>query len=104
MLWTSLSGSKPSISIIRIHIQWLQKLTDTSFSINQNPTPEEQRLMKEWIDVLVAFVNDDRKYDLGTTNIEQLKTVTPAGTIEIRPDLRWEELIAIGKVFAGEDS
>lgn len=60
--------------------------------------------MKDWIDILVAFVNGDETYDFGTTKVEQLKTITPAGTIEIRPDLRWAELIAIGKVFAGEDA
>jgi uncharacterized protein YaiE (UPF0345 family) len=75
----------------------------SSFSINQKPTPEERRLMKDWIGILVAFVNDDGAYDFGTTRVEELKTVTPAGTIEVRPDPRWEELIAIGKVFAGED-
>lgn len=58
--------------------------------------------MKDWIDILVAFVNDDSAYDFGTTNVEELKTATPAGTIEIQPDLRWAELIAIGKVFAGD--
>ena len=51
----------------------------------------------------MAFVNGDREYDFGTTRFEELKTVTPAGTIEIRPDSRWEELIDIGKVFAGGD-
>lgn len=59
--------------------------------------------MKEWIGILITFVNDDGSYDFGTITVEELKTVTPAGTIEIRPDLRWEELIAIGKLFAGED-
>lgn len=60
--------------------------------------------MKDWIGILVAFVNGDPKHDFGTTRVEELKTVTPAGTIEIRPDLRWEELIVIGKVFAGQDA
>jgi uncharacterized protein YaiE (UPF0345 family) len=59
--------------------------------------------MKEWIDILVAFVNGHGAYDFGTTKVEELKTITPTGTIEIRPDLRWEELVAVGRVFAGED-
>jgi uncharacterized protein YaiE (UPF0345 family) len=59
--------------------------------------------MKDWIGILVAFVNGDREYDFGTTRVEELKTVIPAGTIEIRPDSRWEELIDIGKMFAGGD-
>jgi hypothetical protein len=59
--------------------------------------------MENWIGILVAFVNGDHAYDFGTTRVEELKTVTPEGTIEIRPDLRWAELIAIGKVFAGEN-
>jgi hypothetical protein len=58
--------------------------------------------MKEWIDILVAFVNDDPTYLLGTTSIEQLKAITPAGIIEIQLDSRWAELLAIGKVFAGD--
>jgi hypothetical protein len=73
-----------------------------SFSINQKPTPEEHCLMKDWIGILVAFVNGDRTYDFGTTRVEELKSITPAGKIEVRPDLRWEELIVIGKVFAGQ--
>jgi hypothetical protein len=73
-----------------------------SFSINQKPTPDERRLMKDWIDILVAFVNDDTTYRFGTTSVEQLKIITPAGSIEIQEDSRWTELIAVGKVFAGD--
>jgi uncharacterized protein YaiE (UPF0345 family) len=58
--------------------------------------------MKDWIDILVAFVNDDATHHFGTTSVEQLKVITPAGSIEIQADSRWAELIAIGKVFAGD--
>ncbi|KAI8941620.1 hypothetical protein NX059_002833 [Plenodomus lindquistii] len=72
-----------------------------NFSITLGPTPEEKRLMREWIEILVAFVNDDEQFEFGTTKIEQMKTVTPKGTIEIQPDKRWNDLIAVGRVFAG---
>lgn len=72
-----------------------------SFAISQKPTPEEQYLMKDWIKILVAFVNNDTEYDFGTKAVQELKIATPEGTIEVQPDLRWDRLIAIGKVFAG---
>jgi hypothetical protein len=74
----------------------------SSFSINQKPTSDERRLMKDWIDILVAFVNDDTTYQFGTASVEQLKVITPVGSIEIQEDSRWTELIAVGKVFAGD--
>jgi uncharacterized protein YaiE (UPF0345 family) len=58
--------------------------------------------MKDWIDILVAFVNDDTTYPFGTTKVEQLKVISPAGSIEIQEDSRWTNLIAIGKIFAGD--
>lgn len=58
--------------------------------------------MKDWISILVAFVNDNATYQFGTTSIEQLKVITPAGLVEIQSDSRWAELINIGKVFAGD--
>lgn len=97
MLWTSLSGSKSQASLCDVAIANLD-----SFSIAQKPTPDEEVLMKDWIDILVAFVNHDKSYGFGTTDVKQLKAITPAGSIEIQPDLRWDDLIAIGKVFAGD--
>lgn len=72
-----------------------------SFSICYGPTPGERRLMEEWIQILVAFVNDDRSYDFGTTSVEEMKVATSQGTIEVQQDGRWQELLKLGDVFAG---
>lgn len=98
MPWISLSGSESHPSIVPNAL----KTDRNSFSISQKPTSDERNLMKDWIDILVAFVNDDPAYEFGTTSVEQLKVITPAGTIETQPDSRWAELLAIGKVFAGD--
>lgn len=57
--------------------------------------------MKDWIQMLTAFVNDDKRYKLGTTSIDQMKVMTPEAKIEIRSDERWEELVKLGRIFAG---
>lgn len=56
--------------------------------------------MKDWIQILTAFVNDDKEYEFGTTSINQMKVMTPEGGIKILLDERWEELIKIGNIFA----
>ena len=83
-------------------ISYVLEADCSSFSINQRPTPDERHLMKDWIDILVAFVNNNTTYQFGTTSVEQMKVVTPAGSIGIQADSRWAKLIAIGKVFAGD--
>ncbi|KAF9881495.1 carboxylesterase-lipase family protein [Colletotrichum karsti] len=72
-----------------------------NFSICHGPTPAERQLMADWIQILVALVNDDDTYRFGTTSIDQMKVMTPEGTIDIRPDERWDELIHLGKILAG---
>lgn len=57
--------------------------------------------MEDWIQILIAFVNDDTTYKFGTTSIDQIKVMTPEGKIEIRSDERWEELVKLGNIFAG---
>lgn len=57
--------------------------------------------MEDWIQMLAAFVNDDKGYDFGTTSIDQMKVMTPEGKVEIRSDERWEELVKLGSIFAG---
>lgn len=57
--------------------------------------------MRDWIKILVAFANDDKTYEFGTKKIEDLKVVTAARSIEIKPDLLWDKLIGISKIFAG---
>lgn len=57
--------------------------------------------MKDWIQVLVAFVNDVDGYEFGTDRVEKMKIATPQGTIEVQQDKRWNELVRIGEVFAG---
>lgn len=72
-----------------------------SFAICHGPTPAERQLMEDWIQILIAFVNDDKRYKLGTTSMDQMKVMTPEGKIEIRSDERWEELVKLGNMFAG---
>lgn len=71
-----------------------------SFGICYGPTATERQLMEDWIQILTAFVNDDKEYKFGTTSINQMKVMTPEGKIEIRLDERWEELMKIGSIFA----
>lgn len=72
-----------------------------SFAICHGPSPAERQLMEDWIQILTAFVNDDKSYKFGTTSIAQMKVMTPEGKIEIRSDERWEELVNLGRIFAG---
>lgn len=57
--------------------------------------------MKDWIQILNAFVKDDKSYKFGTTSIDQIKVMTPEGKVEIRSDERWRELVKLGSIFAG---
>lgn len=105
MQWTGLFGSK-RCSQQDGHLSFGKKmqLTSaplTSFGICYGPTPAERQLMEDWIQILTAFVNDDKEYEFGTTLIDQMKVMTPEGKIEIRLDDRWEELIKLGSIFAG---
>lgn len=74
-----------------------------SFSICHGPTAAERKLMEDWIQILVAFVNDDPTFDFGTRRMEEMKVATPNGTIEVRSDDRWDELVRIGDIFAGKE-
>lgn len=58
--------------------------------------------MEDWIQILVAFVNNDGSYDFGTQKMEEMKIATPSGTIEVQNDERWDELVRIGDIFAGK--
>ncbi|KAH7029874.1 Alpha/Beta hydrolase protein [Microdochium trichocladiopsis] len=74
-----------------------------NFCIGSGPTAAERKLMEDWIQILVRFVQDNRPdYNFGTRAIDEMKMITPEGTIEIRKDPRWEELERIGAIFAGE--
>ncbi|KAF4816365.1 putative esterase/lipase [Colletotrichum siamense] len=72
-----------------------------NFAICHGPTPAERQLMEDWIGILVAFVNDDKRYEFGTTSVDQMKVMTPEGRIEVQPDGRWKELVKLGNIFAG---
>ncbi|KAI8273251.1 hypothetical protein K4K56_002143 [Colletotrichum sp. SAR 10_98] len=72
-----------------------------NFAICHGPTPAERQLMEDWIGILVAFVNDDKSYEFGTTSVDQIKVMTPEGKIEVQPDGRWKELVKLGNIFAG---
>ncbi|KAL2822889.1 alpha/beta-hydrolase [Aspergillus granulosus] len=71
-----------------------------NFSICYGPTAPEKVLMHDWIQNLVAFVNDNETFEFGTGNIEEMKVVSPEGAIGIQRDERWEELLRIGETFA----
>lgn len=60
--------------------------------------------MEDWIQILVSFVNNDAHFNYGTKKIEEIKMATPHGTIEVKQDERWHELLRIGEVFAGNAS
>ncbi|KAG6353724.1 hypothetical protein INS49_005433 [Diaporthe citri] len=72
-----------------------------SFAICHGPTAAERQLMEGWIQILKAFVNDDKVYKFGTTSMDQIKVMTPEGKVEIRSDERWEELVKLGGIIAG---
>jgi uncharacterized protein YaiE (UPF0345 family) len=57
--------------------------------------------MQDWIQILVAFVQGDASYEFGTKSIEDMKVVTPQAAIEVQKDERWDDLLELGRVFAG---
>ncbi|KAJ5662676.1 alpha/beta-hydrolase, partial [Penicillium macrosclerotiorum] len=73
-----------------------------NFSILNGPTEAERTLMENWIQVLKAFVQDNRRYDFDTWAIGEMKVATPEGTIEIQRDERWPSLVQLGEVFAND--
>ncbi|KAK1992162.1 alpha/beta-hydrolase [Colletotrichum falcatum] len=73
-----------------------------NFAITHGPTPAEEVLMKDWIEILVAFVNNRETYQFGTKSVQEMKTMTPEGKIEIRQDSRWDDLVNLGNIFAGK--
>ncbi|KAI9148820.1 alpha/beta-hydrolase [Paramyrothecium foliicola] len=78
-----------------------EQIAPMSFSICHGPTNEELRLMKDWINILVAFVNDDTKYEFGTTRIEEMKIAAQSGSIEVKKDDQWDQLLDVADVFRG---
>ncbi|KAK2063122.1 alpha/beta-hydrolase [Colletotrichum caudatum] len=73
-----------------------------NFALTHGPTPAKELLMKDWIEILVAFMNNRETYEFGTNSIQEMKVMTPEGNIEIRQDNRWNELVNLGKIFAGK--
>ncbi|KAK9772251.1 putative Alpha/Beta hydrolase protein [Seiridium cardinale] len=60
-----------------------------NFSIQHGPTEKEKALMQEWIDIQVAFTNDDRSYEFGTRAIDEMTVVTSEDAIEVQKDNKW---------------
>lgn len=58
--------------------------------------------MKGWISDLTAFVQNDERYTYGTKAIDEFKVVTSEGRIIVQRDERWNELLGLAAVFAGE--
>lgn len=76
-------------------------LTISSYSIMHGPTPVEFVMMTDWIRDLVAFVNHEKGYKYGTTEVYDMKVATPEGKIEIQQDTRWKELLDLADIFSG---
>jgi hypothetical protein len=57
-------------------------------------------MMQTWIKDLVAFVNDDRSREYGTTEVNEFKVATADGKIRIQEDNRWDELLQLSYVFS----
>lgn len=57
--------------------------------------------MADWIRILVAFVNNDETFDYGTNIVQEMKVITPEGTVEVQKDQRWDELVRIGNILSG---
>lgn len=58
--------------------------------------------MDEWIKILVAFVQNDRSYSFGTKSLDEMKVATPSATVEVQRDSRWQDLVRLGEIFAGQ--
>lgn len=58
--------------------------------------------MDEWIEILVAFVKDDKNYVFGTKSAAEMKVATSDAAIEIEFDEKFEKLATLGDVFAGK--
>lgn len=72
-----------------------------NFSITHGPSPDERRLMEDWITCLINFVRNNREYDFGTRQASEFKVLTSQGNIEIQQDPRFDQLVGLGRVFAG---
>lgn len=58
--------------------------------------------MKDWIRDLTAFVNNEKDYPYGTSQIDEFKVMTPERTIEVRKDTSWSELLKLAGHFSGD--
>lgn len=72
-----------------------------NFSITHGPTAKEQTLMKDWIDNLVAFMQDDGQFDFGTRSVADMKVVTADGQIKVEEDQKYSSLVDLARVFTG---
>lgn len=66
------------------------------------PTPNERKLMEDWIERFAAFVNDDQAYEYGTSSIDEMMVATPDCNIKIEKDERWWDLVKLGAIFAND--
>ncbi|KAF9890763.1 hypothetical protein FE257_005632 [Aspergillus nanangensis] len=71
-----------------------------NYSIMHGPTSDERKIMDDWVKDLAAFVGDDRGHSYGTEAKNEMKVVTPRGTIEVQQDARWEELLELMGIFS----
>ncbi|TWU71203.1 hypothetical protein ED733_002514 [Metarhizium rileyi] len=71
-----------------------------NYSINQLPSAEEREMLDRWIKILVAFVNGEQSFDLGTNAIDELKVLTAEMDVRIEKDARYNELCTLGAIFS----
>lgn len=102
VIWRCTRNGQAVLEVGIFHSHCSHSLTLKSFSICHGPTPDERRLMQDWIQILIAFVNDDEDYEFGTKAVDEMRLATPQATIEVQQDKRWHELVRIGEVFAGK--
>ncbi|ETN36259.1 uncharacterized protein HMPREF1541_08536 [Cyphellophora europaea CBS 101466] len=72
-----------------------------NFSITHGPSEDELRLMKNWIDDLVCFVQNNADRGFGTHRGNDMKVITSEGQIEVWEDKEYSRLLALGRQFAG---
>lgn len=56
--------------------------------------------MRDWIQILLAFMHDDTTFQLGTKEIDDVKVLTADKQIVVQKDARYAELKNLGKIFS----
>lgn len=64
--WTNMTESRPSISVISVHLNGLHQLKDKNWTTNQNPVPKQSESESENIKIVSIIIRKQikRKQDL----------------------------------------